>query len=384
MTPPRGFDRFEFETRLARLQGDMALDDLDALLLTEEHDIRYITGFMTPFWQSPTRPWFVVVPRNGLPVAVIPSIGREAMSRGFTGAVHCWPSPLAEDDGISLLGQVIRDLVGRQPVLGMMMGAGTKLMMPLMDVELLIDSIGAPELVDATVIMQATRMVKSEDEIAKIAHVCGLMSGVFEALPTWARTGMTVGEVFTQFKIKALEAGVDDVSYLVGNAGAGGYDDIISPPGPVPVAQGDVLMLDTGSVWDGYFCDFDRNFGFGEVSAEAREAYELLWQATEDALTSLKPGMTSAELFGVMQNRIGGDDDSVGRYGHGLGIQLTEPPSHISWDETVLLENMVLTLEPSMALPGGKMMVHEENILLTAEGPRLLTTRAAPQLPIIG
>ena len=383
MLPPRGFERAEFEARLATIQKDMVLDEIDALLLTQEHDIRYVTGFMTPFWQSPARPWFVVVPQSGMPVAVIPSIGREVMARCFTGAVHSWPAPQPEDDGISLLGEVIRNLVGNKPVLGMMMGAGTKLMMPLLDMEMLVDAIGAPELADATMILQAARMVKSPAEIAKIRHICGLASDVFNAMPTWLEEGMTVGSVFTQFKIKALQAGVDDVSYLVGNAGAGGYDDIISPPGATPIVGGDVLMLDTGCVWDGYFCDFDRNYGFGEVSAEAHEAYGLLWQATEDALNGLKIGMTSAELFGLLQDRIGGEDDSVGRYGHGLGIQLTEPPSHIGWDDTVLLENMVLTLEPSMALGGGKMMVHEENILLTADGAQLLSKRAAPELPII-
>ena len=109
---------------------------------------------------------------------------------------------------------------------------------------------------------------------------------------------------------------------------------IISPPGEDPIQSGDVLMLDTGCLWDGYFCDFDRNYGFGDVSGEALDAYELLWQATEDAITRLKPGMTSADLFGIMQSRLGATDDDVGRYGHGLGIQLTEPPSHIGWDDT--------------------------------------------------
>ena len=383
MQPERGFPKAEFEQRLAKVQSAMAADAIDVLLLTQEHDIRYMTGFMTPFWQSPTRPWFVVIPKSGLPKAVIPTIGREVMKRCFTDAVHCFAAPSNTDDGIMLLGQVIADCAGTSPVLGMMIGAETKLMMPLMDMEVLIEAIGTPELVDATEILRSARMVKSPLEIAKLRHICGLASDVFNAMPEWANIGQSLRSVFSTFKINALNAGIDDVSYLVGNAGQGGYDDIISPPGEDPIQSGDVLMLDTGCLWDGYFCDFDRNYGFGDVSAEAMEAYELLWQATEDAITGLKPGMTSADLFGIMQSRLGSSDDDVGRYGHGLGIQLTEPPSHIGWDETVLTENMVLTLEPSLSLSGGKMMVHEENILLTAEGAELLSKRAAPQLPII-
>ena len=383
MQPERGFPRSEFENRLAIVQASMDADDIDVLVLTQEHDIRYVTGFMTPFWQSPTRPWFVVVPKSGLPIAVIPTIGREVMKRCFTAEVHCFAAPSNTDEGIALLGRVVAAVAGSSPILGMMIGAETKLMMPLMDMEVLIDSIGNPELVDATEILRAARMVKSPLEIAKLRHICGLASDVFNAMPSWLAIGQSLRSVFSEFKINALRSGIDDVSYLVGNAGQGGYDDIISPPGEDPLQQGDVLMLDTGCLWDGYFCDFDRNFGFGDVSAEAHDAYELLWQATEDAIQGLKPGMTSAELFGIMQSRLGATDDDVGRYGHGLGIQLTEPPSHIDWDQTVLTENMVLTLEPSLALSGGKMMVHEENILLTADGAEMLSKRAAPKLPII-
>nr|MCH9844597.1 M24 family metallopeptidase [Alphaproteobacteria bacterium] len=74
----------------------------------------------------------------------------------------------------------------------------------------------------------------------------------------------------------------------------------------------------------------------------------------------------------------------VGRYGHGLGIALTEWPSFFPLDETVLQENMVITLEPSMQLPDGSIMVTEENIVITSDAPRLLTTRAAEELPVIG
>ena len=385
MTPTRGFPKSEFENRLKIIQASMVADEIDVLLLTQEHDIRYVTGFMTPFWQSPTRPWFVAVPQTGMPEAIIPTIGREVMGRCFTGGVHCFAAPSNNDDGIALLARVIRDMAGPEAVMGMMIGPETKLMMPLMDMDVLVEAIGDPVLVDATMILRSARMVKSPLEIAKLRHICGLASDVFNAMPSWLKQGQQLASVFTMFKVNALQSGIDDVSYLVGNAGQGGYDDIISPPGEDPLVDGDVLMLDTGCVWDGYFCDFDRNYGFGNVSSEAHEAYELLWHATEDAIQGLKPGMTSADLFGIMKARLGGEDgdDDVGRYGHGLGIQLTEPPSHIGWDDTVLTENMVLTLEPSLSLSGGKMMVHEENILLTANGVEMLSKRAPPKLPII-
>jgi len=69
--------------------------------------------------------------------------------------------------------------------------------------------------------------------------------------------------------------------------------------------------------------------------------------------------------------------------GHGLGMQLTEWPSHIFFDETVLAPEMVLTLEPGLSIAPGKMMVHEENIAIREDSPELLTSRAPMELPIL-
>ena len=67
--------------------------------------------------------------------------------------------------------------------------------------------------------------------------------------------------------------------------------------------------------------------------------------------------------------------------GHGLGAQLTEWPSLKAGDDTPLQAGMVITLEPGMNYAGGKLMVHEENILITDAGAELLSKRAAPELP---
>ena len=79
----------------------------------------------------------------------------------------------------------------------------------------------------------------------------------------------------------------------------------------------------------------------------------------------------------------GARGNDVGRLGHGLGMQLTEGPSHTAWDQTPLRPGMVLTLEPGMEFAPGKVMVHEENIVVREDGPQLLTRRAPRELPII-
>ena len=69
--------------------------------------------------------------------------------------------------------------------------------------------------------------------------------------------------------------------------------------------------------------------------------------------------------------------------GHGLGLQLTEPPSNMAGDETPLEAGMIMTLEPGVEYEPGKTLVHEENLVVTEDGARWLTRRAPRELPII-
>ncbi|SEF75562.1 Metallopeptidase family M24 [Jhaorihella thermophila] len=205
-------------------------------------------------------------------------------------------------------------------------------------------------------------------------------------MPELAHEGQPLEELFRAFRIAALEQGADDVPYLVGGADRGGYHDVISPPSRRPLQAGDILMPDTGAIWDGYFCDFDRNFAIGRADELSRRVHDVLWRATEAGIEAARPGATCRELFEAMRAVTsemdpGGGD--VGRFGHGLGMQLTEWPSIAAFDETVIEEGMVLTLEPSLSYGDGRIMVHEENIVVRADGPQLLTARAAPELPVI-
>jgi len=384
--PPRGFPEAEFAARTEKAQAAMAAAGHDALLLTTEPELRYFSGFLTQFWQSPTRPWYMVLPRAGKPVAVIPTIGVECMARTWLDDIRSWPAPQPEDDGLTLLTDTLRDLAGSAPRLGVMKGKETHLRMPLGDFEALQAALPEARFEDATAIFRALRMVKSPREIAKIAFACDAVSRAFEEAPLLFFEGQSDIEVFRSFKMECLRRGVDDVAYLVGGAGPGGYGDIISPPSGRKLEDGDVLILDTGCTFDGYFCDFDRNFAVGHADEAARRAYRVAWRATEAGLKAVRPGATCAELFAAMQAVLeegGALGNDVGRLGHGLGMQLTEWPSHTPWDRTELKPGMVLTLEPGMTFAPGKVMVHEENIVVREDGAELLTRRAAPDLPVI-
>jgi Xaa-Pro aminopeptidase len=384
--PQRGFAATEFETRTRKAQAAMARDGLAGLLLLTEPDVRYFSGFQTLFWQSPTRPWFLFVPASGDPVAVIPEIGAALMRTTWVRDIRSWSAPNPADDGISLLTDLLAPLAKSGAKLGVMKGHETALRMPLGDWERLIAGLPGLKIADATALVQGLRMVKSAAEIEKLRHICGIGSATFARVPQIISEGMALEDVFRAFKREALALGADDVPYLVGAADQGGYVDVISPPSRRLLQAGDVLMLDTGSTWDGYFCDFDRNWAIGRADDLARRAYDVLWRATEAGIAAARPGNTCRDLFKAMSAVIAELDDSggdIGRLGHGLGMQLTEQPSHAAFDRTVLHENMVLTLEPSLSYGAGLMMVHEENIIVGKDGGELITTRAAPELPVI-
>ncbi|NVK98984.1 Xaa-Pro peptidase family protein [Ruegeria pomeroyi] len=385
-SPMRGFTPAEFQARTTRAQERMAAQGLDGLLLMSEPDLRYFSGFHTLFWQSPTRPWFLFVPASGKPIAVIPEIGAELMRRGWLDDVRTWPAPRPEDDGISLLTELLSPLAARGARLGVMKGHETLLRMPLGDWERLLAALPGLEIADATGLVQGLRMVKTPAEIEKLAHICAIGSATFEAVPQFVSEGMPLDAVFREFRRTAIGLGADDAPYVVGAADQGGYADVISPPTQQPLRAGDVLMLDTGCTWDGYFCDFDRNWAIGQADDAARRAYDVLWRATQAGIDAARPGATCRDLFQAMSAVIAELDDSggdIGRLGHGLGMQLTEQPSHAAFDTTVLQENMVLTIEPSLSYGDGLMMVHEENIVVTDGTARLLSTRAATELAIL-
>jgi len=376
----RGFPEAEFAARVARAQAMMARHGLAALLLTTEPEVRYFTGYITRFWESPTRPWFVVLPASGKPIAVIPAIGAPVMARTWVEDIRTWRAPDLEDDGVSLLADTLRDVAGDGPV-GVPMGHETHLRMPLEDYERLGASV---RLVPDYGIMRALRMVKSEAEIDKIRTACAVAGRAFDRVGDIAAPGVPLSQVFRRFQMLCLEEGADWVPYLAGGAGPLGYDDVISPASDAPLEKGDVLMLDTCANLRGYFCDFDRNFAIAWADEAAMRAHERLWQATEAGLAQARPGVTCAELFATMAGSLGTGTSAVGRFGHGLGMQMTEWPSIAAWDQTVLEEGMVITLEPSIEVAPGKVMVHEEDILITDGPPRLLTERAPKTLPVIG
>jgi Xaa-Pro aminopeptidase len=352
------------------------------MVLTTETDVRYFTGFLTRFWESPTRPWFLVVPQSGMPVAVIPSIGAALMRKTWITDIRTWSAPDLMDDGVTLLADTIRQVVGAGARIGVPDGHGTHLRMPLQDYQRVKDLLPQATFTSDHRIIETLRRIKSGAELAKIERACTIAGRAFDRVGEIAGAAVPLDQVFRDFQSMCLAEGADWVPYLAGGTGPLGYDDVISPAGPEPLQHGHVLMLDTGLVWDGYFCDFDRNYAIGPVSDQVHSAYTILLEATQAGQEAAVIGATAADIYHAMDRvltggRGGGD---AGRLGHGLGMQLTEWPSFIATDPTEIVAGMVITLEPGMTMSDGSVLVHEDDFVITEQGARQLTPRAPKQM----
>ena len=291
MSFTRGFPVSEYENRVQNAQRLMQRDSLDALLFMTEREFTYFAGFQSNFWQSPTRPWFLIIPATGKPIAVIPSIGENALSLSWIDDVRIWASPNPEDEGISLLADTLKGFAKKHQRIGVPMGPETHLRMPANDVAMLRGALGSIETTDSTDILRALRMVKSEREIAKHKFICGLVSDAYDNMPKIARAGLSEREILQAYRLDVLSRGADTVPYIVSTAGQDGSDDAIRFPNDRPLVEGDVLFIDTGAEIDGYYCDFDRNFAIGQPSAATQTAYELAYKATDAGIAAVRPGV---------------------------------------------------------------------------------------------
>ena len=380
-----GFSNEEFEIRFERAQELLYKNKLDALLITIPSNLRYFTGIDTNFWESPTRPWFLVVPLFGNPIAIIPEIGEKLFKKTFIKDIHTWPSPNLKGDDISPLKSLLETLPSRFGAIGAELGKEMSIRMPTIDFKLLQDNFKF-DIVDGASLIWALRTVKSFNEIKKIEKVAQIVSEVFEILPTIISATDSERDVAKKMKKEILKGGVDSIPYLPVISGRGGVSQIIGNPTDKLISSGDFLFIDTGSTFDGYFCDFDRNFAIGTASDELKRTNEILWHATEEGIKNLVPGAKTQDVWKKINKKIedfGFMVKGEGRYGHGVGLQLTEPPSISSFDNAIIQENMVLTIEPSIEYKPGKIIVHEENIFVSKDGPVLLTKRATKELPLI-
>ncbi len=379
------FPKEEFANRISKIQENLEKESLYAIIITSPSNFRYFSGLDSNFWESPTRPWFLVISQKNLIKAIVPSIGITAIEKTIIKDIEVWQSPNPNDEGVTALKKIIKSFPKNSNI-GFELANETHLRMNIEDFINIREELSDYNFVDASKVIWNLRKIKSKNEIENITKICSIANKVFDNFPEKIYSNITEREAASIFKNELIKNGADYIMYMACASGQGGYDQIISNPTEKKLESGDILIIDTGSTLNGYFCDFDRNFGFGKINKNSIDAYRRLWEATELTLENIKPGISCSEIYYLLSKNLVSKEKnvaSVGRMGHGLGLQLTEPPSIMENDKTIIKENMIITLEPSIELSKNLILVQEENLLITKNGYKLLSTRTPEKLPII-
>jgi Xaa-Pro aminopeptidase len=384
----------EYKARTRKVQAALAKQGCGALLLTSEDNVIYLTGFRSPVWNNLTRPRYLIVPAAGEPF-LISSANYVVIAEETTWItdIRTWVSPTPGDDGISLVIDGLKSCLGSSKKVAIELGAQSRISMPAGDFMRVQKALGDVEFVDAHGLLMSFRVVKSPGEIARIQVAATATSEAFRDLPKTARAGQSLYELGQVMKVGIIQRGAEDVPYLVAASGSGGYPCVNLAPDHRPLQRGDVFVIDNAARYVGYYCDFDRDFVVGQPSAEVRSQHRQLWDATQAGFEAVKPGLRMSDVWQAMAEVLGVEkvrSTGIGRMGHSVGLRMCEEPSVGEHDHTILRENMVLTLEPGIVLKqAGKkqrekcIMVHEENLLVTATGARLISMRTPQEIPVI-
>ena len=163
----RGFSTAEFEERLRRARLLMQEKKIEMLLITSPHNFRYFTGLDSYFWESPTRPWFLLLSLNHDPIAIVPSIGKTALQKTWIKKVKTWQSPNPNDEGITALQDTILSIQSNKCSIGCEIGMESHLRMSIRDFQKLNANLANHSFLDASPLIWKLRMIKSKMNFLK-------------------------------------------------------------------------------------------------------------------------------------------------------------------------------------------------------------------------
>lgn len=221
------------------------------------------------------------------------------------------------------------------------------------------------------------RSRKSSEEVALIQEAVNLSEEALRRTIEWAKPGMTELEIAKKLNdecnILGAEGFAFDSTVLTGENSALPHGS----PGKRKLGENEFLLIDFGGKKQGYPADITRTFCLGEPGEQMREIHEAVLQANLAAQAFAKPGVTCHEVDKVARDVIkeaGYGDYFRHRLGHGLGLDTHELPNIAENNHVKLEEDMVFTIEPGVYLPGVGGVRIEDDVVVTEDGIRSLTS----------
>jgi Xaa-Pro aminopeptidase len=232
------------------------------------------------------------------------------------------------------------------------------------------------ELVDAGPLVGALRRVKSPLELELMGEACRIARETMDVAAPRVAPGATVVDLLEEVEHALRERGSRTPSFpthifTYGRARKDSGDET----GREPIGEGEVVLFDFGAVYDGYCSDFGRAVPCGAAPEGYEEAESVLLAAQEAGRAALRPGAGAAEVNAACRGPI--EEAGLGaafrhRMGHGIGLDVHEPPFLSPEDETPLEEGMTFTDEPSLLLEGRFGVRVEDIVVCGRDGGRYL------------
>jgi Xaa-Pro aminopeptidase len=228
------------------------------------------------------------------------------------------------------------------------------------------------------------RMIKSEDEIRRIAAAEEIGDKAFKHIVSWLRPGMTEQEVALELEVAMRKLGATGLSFETISASG----ENSSMPHAVPTDRrlkaGDFLTIDFGCIYEGYCSDMTRTVfisvssecGLKQPTEKQLEVYNTVLKAQLESMKLIKPGAVCSEVDACARRVIA--DAGYGDYfghglGHSVGLFIHEEPRFSRKCDTVLEPGMVITVEPGIYLPGEFGVRIEDLVVVTEDGYENLT-----------
>lgn len=225
-------------------------------------------------------------------------------------------------------------------------------------------------------LLDRRRMVKTTEEIGRIRRAVQTNSAAFEVTVAKIRPGMSESELAAELEYQMRRGGAEKPSF--DTIVASGVRTALphAQPGAERLREHELVLIDMGATQEGYASDMTRMVFLGKPAPQIRKMYEAVLEAQQAAIDAVREGTTAGKVDRAARKTLqsrGLDKAFVHSTGHGLGLEIHEPPRLGRKDKTRLEAGMVVTIEPGVYLEGVGGVRIEDTVLVTEKGCEVLT-----------